>query len=406
MATLKHSFYFLLLAFALILPTQHLQAHAPDQSYLYLNIYKDQIKGRYELSTPDINRAVGANLARPLTEAAMQPYIDQLRAYIKSRSSFKGEKVYQIKFTDYEVVNLDEEEDFVRVNFVLEGLAVIPDALEIQYDLLFDVSPVHTGGLIQEHNWKAGILNNYAKLSAIFTKNETVQTLDLTDGSVWQGFTALVKLGMWHIWIGLDHILFLVALILPSVVRRRPKEQVGEKGKNWEWVPVSDFKSAFLYILKIVTSFTVAHSITLALASLGIVELNSRLVESIIAFSIAVAAFHNIVPIFKAKEWIITFVFGLFHGFGFASVLGEKGLSGDYMAYSLLGFNVGVEIGQVLIVCAIFPILYLIRKTKFYPRIIFWGSIFLILMAMHWVIERAFDFNFKFFKIFKDIFGL
>ncbi len=406
MDSLKHSFYFLALILAFLLPTTSLQAHAPDQSYLYLNIYKDHINGRYELSMPDINRAVGASLTRPMSAASIEPYLEQLRAYILSRSSFTADQQYQIEFTDFEVVNLKEEEDFVRLNFTLAGLTDIPDELTIKYNLLFDVSPNHTGGLIQEHNWKAGILNNYAKLSAIFSKNETVQALDLTDGSVWQGFTALVKLGMWHIWIGLDHILFLVALILPSVVRRRPKELAEATGKKWEWVPVSDFKSAFFYILKIVTSFTVAHSITLALASLGVIELNSRLVESIIAFSIAVAAFHNIIPIFKAKEWVITFVFGLFHGFGFASVLGEKGLSGDYMAYSLLGFNVGVEIGQVLIVCAIFPLLYLIRKTRFYPHLIFWGSIFLILMALHWVIERAFDFNFKFFNIFKDIFGL
>ncbi|MBC6994137.1 HupE/UreJ family protein [Neolewinella lacunae] len=385
-------------------PSAH--AHAPDQSYLYLSIYQDNIKGRYEISLSDINRAVGSQLTRPMTAAAFEPYLEPLRAYIQRRSSFTGNVPYTITFTDFEVVNLEEEEDFVRIGFTLGALTSIPDSLDITYNLLFDVSPNHSGGLIQEHNWKAGVLNNYAKLSAIFDKNTTRQTLDLTNGSVWQGFTALVKLGMWHIWIGLDHILFLVALILPSVVRRRPRAIPMAKGKNWEWVPVQDFKSAFLYILKIVTSFTIAHSITLALASLDIVTLNSRLVESIIAFSIAVAAFHNIVPIFRAREWVITFIFGLFHGFGFASVLGEKGLSGDYMAYSLLGFNIGVEIGQVLIVCMIFPILFLIRKTRFYPHFVLWGSVFLILMALHWVIERAFDFNFKFFDLFKNIFGI
>lgn len=395
----------LLLAFCFLLPFSG-EAHAPDQSYLYLNIYKDHIRGRYEISMPDINLAIGSAFTKPMSMAEMEPYLAQFQAYIQSRSDFAGKQPYTIRFTDAEVVNLEDEEDFVRVNFILDGLTEVPDELNIRYNLLFDKSPNHTGGLIQEHNWKAGILNNYSRLSAIFDKGTTQQSLDLTNGSVWQGFSALVKLGMWHIWIGLDHILFLVALIIPSVVRRRPKTALTDGGKAWEWVPVSDFKSAFLYILKIVTSFTVAHSITLAMASFGWVELNSRLVESIIAFSIAVAAFHNIVPIFKAKEWIITFIFGLFHGFGFASVLGEKGLSGDYMAYSLLGFNVGVELGQVLIVCAIFPILYFIRKTRFYPHFIFWGSIFLILMAMHWVIERAFDFNFKFFNIFKDIFGM
>jgi hypothetical protein len=397
----------LLLVFLFVLPSA-VEAHKPDQSYLFLSIYKDRIEGRYELSLSDLNRAVGINLTNPLSVEEVNPHHARLQAYIASRSDFAGGN-YPIKWGEVRVNNLDPEdgeEDYVGFYFTLDNITDIPDDLPVRYELIFDQEPNHTGGLIQEHNWKAGVLDNYTRLSAIFTPGETKQTLDLTNGSVWQGFTALVKLGMWHIWIGLDHILFLVALILPSVVRRKPKTVLTEGKKAWEWVPVPAFKPAFFYILKIVTAFTVAHSITLALASLGYVELNSRLVESIIAFSIAVAAFHNIVPIFKAKEWVITFIFGLFHGFGFASVLGEKGLSGDFMAYSLLGFNVGVELGQVLIVLAIFPILYLIRKTKFYPHLIFWGSIFLILMAMHWVIERAFDFNFKFFNIFKDIFGM
>jgi len=403
---IKRLFPFLLLL-CFLLP-QTAGAHKPDQSYLFLSIYKDEIKGRYELSLSDLNRAVGINLTNPLSADEVKPYHDRLHAYIASRSDFNEGK-FPIRWAEVVVNNLDPgdgEEDYVSFYFTLDGVTEIPDDLPIRYELIFDQEPNHTGGLIQEHNWKAGVLDNYTRLSAIFTPGEMQQTLDLTNGSVWQGFTALVKLGMWHIWIGLDHILFLVALILPSVVRRKPKTALTDGGKAWEWVPVPEFKSAFFYILKIVTAFTIAHSITLALASLGYVELNSRLVESIIAFSIAVAAFHNIVPIFKAKEWVITFIFGLFHGFGFASVLGEKGLSGDFMAYSLLGFNVGVELGQVLIVCAIFPVLYFIRKTRFYPHLIFWGSIFLILMAMHWVIERAFDFNFKFFNVFKDIFGM
>ncbi|MEL6140485.1 MAG: HupE/UreJ family protein, partial [Bacteroidota bacterium] len=257
----------------------------------------------------------------------------------------------------------------------------------ITYSPLFEVDKKHRGMLIVEHNWKAGIFENEALVSNIYSPGNIQQSLSLADTSVWKGFWALVKLGIWHIWIGLDHILFLFALILPSVVRRRKNT---DGSSSWSWVPVEDFKSAFWYILKIVTFFTIAHSITLALASLKIINLPSSLVESIIAISIALAAFHNIRPIFKSREWIIAFGFGLFHGFGFASVLGEKGLSGDFMAYSLLGFNLGVEIGQVAIICLIFPVLYLIRKHKAYPKLINYGSILLILISIYWFIERAF----------------
>jgi hypothetical protein len=121
------------------------------------------------------------------------------------------------------------------------------------------------------------------------------------------------------------------------------------------------------------------------------------------------AALHNITPVFKAKEWIIAFVFGLFHGFGFASVLGEKGLSGDFMVLSLLGFNVGVELGQVLIICAAFPILFLLRPFKIYPKILVYGSVLLILISLYWSIERGFDVDLPlgayFWKVYNAILG-
>jgi len=145
--------------------------------------------------------------------------------------------------------------------------------------------------------------------------------------------------------------------------------------------------------LKIVTFFTLAHTITLSLAALQIITLPSRVVESIIAFSIGLAAYHNIKPIFRGKDWVIAFIFGLFHGFGFASVLGDIGLKDEFLVYSLLGFNLGVEIGQIAIIAAIFPILYLIRKRAIYSKIIVFGSIVLILISLYWVIERVFDVN-------------
>ncbi|MEM1357405.1 MAG: HupE/UreJ family protein, partial [Bacteroidota bacterium] len=152
--------------------------------------------------------------------------------------------------------------------------------------------------------------------------------------------------------------------------------------------------------------FTIAHSITLALAALEVVNLPSRYVESLIAFSIGLAALHNIRPIFKGKEWVIAFVFGLFHGFGFASVLGEKGLGSDFLIWSLLGFNVGVEIGQLLIICAVFPLLFLLRKTAFYSKLLLFGSILLIMIALYWTVERLFEVDITLLAWLRDLFGL
>jgi hypothetical protein len=188
--------------------------------------------------------------------------------------------------------------------------------------------------------------------------------------------------GVWHIWIGFDHILFLLSLLLPVVLVRvsggwRGVERLGESVREVLWV---------------VTSFTVAHSITLSLAALGFVSLPSWLVESAIALSVVVAAFNNIVPVFNRRRWLVAFGFGLIHGFGFASVLAELGLPQETLVLSLVGFNLGVELGQLAIVVALLPVIFWLRNTAFYRRgILVGGSLLIMLLALVWLAERLFD---------------
>ena len=220
-------------------------------------------------------------------------------------------------------------------------------------------------------------------------------------------------MGMWHIWIGLDHILFLLALILPAVVRRiretKPQGIGIKKGvvflkdiKN-DWYPVDKFKSAFWYVLKVITFFTLAHAITLTLVTFELVSLSSRVFESLIALSIAFAAFNNIIPIFKKGDWLIAFIFGLFHGFGFAEILSDIGLNGEYITLSLLGFNLGVELGHIVIIIIALPILFVIRKTRIYKNLLIYGSIFLIVIALYWFATRLYGINLTFFELIEVI---
>jgi len=277
----------------------------------------------------------------------------------------------------------------------------LPDDMDMSYSALFDKDPTHKGFLIIEYNWKAGIINNEANILLDFGPGDLSGEFSLTEVSLWKGFWAMVKQGVWHIWIGLDHILFLLALILPAVVRRsREETETAVPLPTWmkgnaviDWIGVPQFGNAFWYILKVVTFFTIAHTITLTLATLEWVNLNAQIVESIIAFSIGLAAFHNIRPIFKGRDWVIAFVFGLFHGFGFASVLSDLGLTGEFLSLSLLGFNIGVELGQIVIIALIFPVLFLLRQKKYYSKILVYGSITLIFISLYWVIERVFDVN-------------
>ncbi|HEX6047648.1 MAG TPA: HupE/UreJ family protein, partial [Gemmatimonadaceae bacterium] len=135
-------------------------------------------------------------------------------------------------------------------------------------------------------------------------------------------------------------------------------------------------------------------------------ELPSRFVESVIAGSITIAALHNIWPVARVNEAAIAFVFGLFHGFGFASVLGDIGLGTDHLVLSLLGFNLGVEIGQVAIIAAIFPVLFFVRRWRVYN----WGlrvaSVGLMAIGLLWAAERTFGFNVALVPMAKAMLGM
>jgi hypothetical protein len=158
------------------------------------------------------------------------------------------------------------------------------------------------------------------------------------------------------------------------------------------WAPVERFTEAFWDVFKVVTSFTVAHSVTLSLAALSVIELPSRLVETAIAFSVLLAAANNIRPVVYGRRWIVAFVFGLIHGFGFASVLSDLGLPQEALLTALVGFNLGVEVGQLAIVTAFLPFAYAMRRTVLYRRVILvGGSAIIAVVAAAWMAERALD---------------
>jgi hypothetical protein len=145
-------------------------------------------------------------------------------------------------------------------------------------------------------------------------------------------------------------------------------------------------------VVKVVTAFTLAHSITLSLAALEALVLPSRLVESTIALSVILAALNNVRPVVEERRWLMAFIFGLVHGFGFASVLTELGLPRDALLLALVGFNLGVEAGQLVIVSAFLPLAFLLRATPLYRRgVMTGGSLSIALVAAIWLGERALD---------------
>ncbi|MET0518424.1 MAG: HupE/UreJ family protein [Burkholderiaceae bacterium] len=196
---------------------------------------------------------------------------------------------------------------------------------------------------------------------------------------------SLFRAGVHHIWVGYDHILFLLALLLPAVLVR------GAAG----WQPAPALRPVLAEVFGVVSAFTVAHSITLALAAFGLLDPPSRWVESLIALSVLLAALNNLWPLLQTGRWRLTFAFGLIHGFGFASALKDLGLSRSALAAPLLLFNLGVEAGQLAIVALFVPLAWGLRRRTAYPRwVLGGGSALIALLAAAWLAERALDLKF------------
>lgn len=149
-------------------------------------------------------------------------------------------------------------------------------------------------------------------------------------------------------------------------------------------------RDSLVDVVSVVTAFTAAHSLTLSVAALGGVNLPSRLVESAIALTVVLGALNNLFPAVTERRWLAAFVFGLIHGYGFASVLTDLGLERGNLALALAGFNVGVELGQLAIVLMLAPVAYLLRRTFLYRRIIMpAGAVSIGVVGVYWLFQRA-----------------
>lgn len=192
-------------------------------------------------------------------------------------------------------------------------------------------------------------------------------------------FMRYLKEGAHHIWIGYDHLAFLLALLLPAVLRR-----VGSR-----WQPVSQLRDAAAETLKIVSAFTLSHSITLALSALGWVRPPAQAIEVAIALSVAAAAALNLAPKWNLRGAWLAFGFGFIHGFGFANALSDLGLSRGDVVLPLLGFNLGVEIGQLAVVAAVLPLLFWWRLRPVYvSRWLPAASCAIAAVALYWTLIR------------------
>ncbi len=356
-------------------------AHARDQSYLYLDVARTTLGGELEIAHNDLERVLGLDLGgdRDAQLTELLANADAIEDYMVDNISIV-EPNWTIDFTE---LSLFEEEDGYAV-FAFDvdtGGAEVPREFEVTFEPFLDEIGDRDHVLFISNDWDNGVFENVTEGILVFDGGSRTQTVDLGNTSQWNNFTGSVELGFDHIKTGPDHILFMLALVLPSVLVF-----------STLWKPAAAFGPAFWRVLKIMTMFTIAHSITFSLAGLDILPLPSpRITESIIALSIAAAALHNIRPIIVNQEWTLAFVFGLFHGMGFASLVESLDISRSTQLVSLLGRNVGIEIGQAVVIALVFPGLYLLRRTRFFQPFFVVMSVLLSIVSIGWGYERVFE---------------
>ncbi|MES2264575.1 MAG: HupE/UreJ family protein [Pseudomonadota bacterium] len=350
-------------------------AHKPSDSYLTLRTDGTQIAGQWDIALRDLDFAIGLDSDGDgeLTWNEIRVRHADIAAYALARLQLSAEGQACTVTAGEQLV--DRHTDGAYTVLYFRAACPAPLAhLGITYRLFADTDPQHKGLVRVEDGGNT--------TTAIFGAEQAGQVLTLRQPDRLKEFGAYVKHGVWHIWIGFDHILFLVSLLLPAVLVWR------EHG----WSEAPDFRSAAIDVLKIVSAFTLAHSITLSLAALQVVALPSRWVESAIAASVVVAALNNLAPVVRERRWVAAFGFGLIHGFGFASVLADLGLPQGALLMALIGFNVGVELGQLAIVAVFLPLAFAMRASWVYRRVLMLGgSAVIVLIAAIWLSERAFD---------------
>lgn len=370
--------FFVLLAGLLLAPPAW--AHKSSDAYLRLAAEGSGSRLRIDIALRDLDAALDldADADGQLTWGEVKSAWPAIDGYVQARVKLDACTL------DHPPPALEQRADGVYAVLDYRSACPLAAAPVLRYSVLADVDPTHRGLASILREGAAPELRVLDPVSGRAEPDPDGAAAGAVAASAPTGVGAspwqFVREGIHHIVGGYDHVLFLLCLLLPAVMRRSPAG----------WTPVARLGEALWPILGIVTAFTLAHSITLALASLRLVALPSSFIEPAIAVTIMLAALDNLVPIFRGRRVAVTFLFGLIHGFGFAGVLAEMDLPTAHFAWALLQFNLGLELGQIAIVLVATGLLFLLRSRPSYPAVIIrGGSVVAILIAALWFVERT-----------------
>lgn len=328
------------LVLALTLLSRLAAAHQSSVVYGDVSVEGRQVACALQIASTDLYEALGLDRDRAATREEALAGKERIAAYVAARVSVTNHGQPCPARAEGSAI-VDRTDGFFFVQEVRYTCARTLEDGKLSYDLFFDIDPRHQGLL---HVRAFG-----AETEQVLRSGSRTLSLGRALGPL-DNARDYLQLGIEHIFTGYDHLAFLFCLLIIAggLPPRRPQERPGLAGLR--------------YVVKVVTAFTLAHSITLLCSALGWVQLPSQPVEAFIALSIGYVAAENALRPAPRHRFLLTFAFGLVHGFGFASVLKEIGLPRSGLLLSLLSFNLGVELGQLLVVAMAFPLLHLLSQ--------------------------------------------
>jgi len=302
----------------------------------------------------------------------------------------ENHQFWKMVFLDYRIQSNTAEfvgkydEILFRVKFLPNKNSNVRD-FTIHYDAVMHEITNHQALVYVASDWENGLHDDSQQIGiiGIDVPTNTIYPLhiSLANGSQWKGFKSMVALGMQHISEGTDHLLFLLVLLLSAPLISNEKK----------WIGSGRTKYSLIRILKIATAFTIGHSITLIIGAFGILNPNTKPVEILIALSILITAIHAIKPIFPHKEIYVASGFGLIHGLAFATILSNLDLDSSQLTLSLLGFNIGIELMQLLVIVLVMPWFLLLSPFKIYKWVRIIGAFLAGIASIAWASERYFE---------------
>ena len=247
----------------------------------------------------------------------------------------------------------------------------------LAYDAVIDVVPNHVVLVFAD---PGGAASADPRLVGALQRGKEELDVNLGLGTGWNGFTAAVGVGVEHILIGFDHLLFIISLMLPAPL-------LASRGR---WIGYGGFSYTTKTLLGVLTAFTIGHSCTLIAGAVLGLRLPAQPVEILIAVSILVTAIHAWRPIFPHREPYIAAFFGLIHGMAFAAIIAEYGADTLHQVSTILGFNIGIELVQIALVASVMPALILFAMSPYYRTVRTTIAALIAIAATFWIVERAF----------------